>query len=532
MRRKTTTIEARHWALLALIFSLAACRGDVSPSAQLPRDQQIVVSVPVALQGPLDPRLNTRAWTGKVIQLMFEGVTTVANPQSVAEPALAARIEQPSPEIYDIYLRPEAKFHDGTDVTAEDVAATWRSTQNKALKSPLKGYYERVKDIEILGPKHLKVTLDGPHSTFLSDMSMGIVPARLIGPDGKLTAPVGAGPYQLHARSGEQEIVLARSGHYHRGQPASPYLTFRAIADQNTRLLALLGGSVDVIQNAVSPVLADAMAKRPGVAVDHSAGVAYAYLGFNLRHPPLDDIRVRQAIAYALDRDRLITHKFKGMAQAATGMLAEGHWAYSDEIQRYPLDRGKARALLDAAGFPRPADGGPRLRLTWTTSTDKFRRNIVELLADDLKHVGVEVKVQAFELGTLLADIKSGNFQMVSLMWSDPSEPHMYDWIFHSGRIPTADAPNRGGNRGAYRNPEVDRLIEAGRVAGRPEARRPFYVQIQSILAEELPYISLWHEDVVVVRRSEVTGFTVLPNNSMFGLWQARRVGDRDEPDP
>lgn len=513
-----------------ICLGLAGCRGDQAPSATLPRDEQIVVALPVPIQGALDPRLNTRAWTGKILQLMFEGVTSVNNPESAPTPALAARIEQPAPAVYDIHLRPDAVFHDGRPVTAEDVAATWRSTQSPQLNSPYRGFFARVAQIEIRDPKRLIVTLDGPHATFITDMSMGILPASSLGPDGQLIGdPIGAGPYRLLARAGEQEVVLTRHAAYHGGRPPTPYLVFRAIADQNTRLLALLGGSVDLIQNAVSPLLADAMRSRPGIVVEHVPGLAYAYLAFNLRQPPLDDVRVRRAIALSVDRQRLITYKFKGMAQAATGMLPAGHWAYNGEVPRYRRDLDEARRLLDAAGYPAPADGGPRLRLTWTTSTDKFRRNLVSLLAEDLRAVGVEVKVQAFELGTLLSDIKSGNFQMFSLMWGDPSEPHLYDWIFHSDRVPSAAAPNRGGNRGAYRNPEVDRLIEAGRVAGAQSARRPIYGQIQRILAEDLPYISLWHEDVIVIRRAVIEGFTPLPNNSLFGLWRARR---RDAVDP
>lgn len=481
---------------------------------------------PEAIQGPLDPRLNTRAWAAKINQLVFEGLVDVHNPALEPRPALAERIEQPTPETYEITLRADARFHDGTPVTARDVVATFESVRDPRLRSPFRSMYARIARMEIRGPRRLRIVLDGPHAPFLSDLSLGILPARAIGPDGQMKGPpIGAGPYRLHERAGEREVILVRHDGYHRGRPRTPYLVFRTIRDQNTRLLALLGGSADLVQNAVSPILAAAMRDRPGLAVETAPSAAYTYLAFNLRDERLADVRVRRAIAHAIDRRRLIEHKFRGVARPATGMLPEGHWAYEGDVARYPYDPARARALLDAAGHPDPPGPAPRFRLTYLTSTDKFRRNLARLIADDLAAVGIAVDVRAFELGTLLSDLKSGNFQLASLQWPDPSEPHFFSWIFHSDRIPTPEEPNRGGNRGAYVNPTVDALIEAGRVAADRASRKAAYARIQAILAEELPYVSLWHEDVVVVRRAGLEGFEPLPDASLFGLWRAGWTG-------
>lgn len=509
--------------LPALACVLAfGCTHEPTLAESLPADARIVVLFPEPVRGALDPRLTTRAWSGKIVHLVFEGLVSVHNGQVEPRPALAARIEQPSPGVYDIDIRPDATFHDGAPVMASDVAATYASVRNPDHGSPFRSMYARIRSVEVRGPRALRITLDGPHAPFLSDLSLGILPARLIGPDGALNGPpIGAGPYRIRARESSDEVVLERHDTYWRGRPATRYLVMRTIRDQNTRLLALLGGSADLVQNAVSPILADAMRRRSDLAVDAAPGVGYTYLGLNLRDDALRDVRVRRAIAHAIDRESLITHKFRGVARAATGMLAEGHWAYDGEVERYPHDPARARALLDAAGFPRPADGGPRLRLAYTTSTDKFRGNLARLIALQLGEVGIEVEVRAFELGTLLSDVKKGNFQMVSLQWADPSEPHFYSWIFDSAAIPTPDAPNRGGNRGAYRNVEVDALIEAGRTAADADARRAAYARLQAIVAAELPYVSLWHEDVVAVRRATLEGYQPSPNSSLFGLWRA-----------
>ncbi len=513
----TAGVDRRTFLSLPLLAALPACRDTRTPGDAIPRRERVVVLFPEQLRGTLDPRLNTRAWPGKLIHLVFDGLTTVNTPGLRPAPALAAAIDQPTPDTYDIRLRPDARFHDGQPVRARDVAATLESVRDPALGSPLRTSHERLKRIDTLGDDRLRLTLHEPHAPYLSDLSLGILPARTVESGGPL---IGAGPFRLHSRTDPGEVVLARHDQYWRGAPRLPWVVVRAVTDQNTRLLALLGGAADVVQNAVSPRLADAMRDRPGLAVDTFPGVAYAYICFNLRDPLLADVRVRQALAHAIDREGLITHKFRGVARPATGMLPASHWAYAPDARRYPYDPAKARALLDAAGYPARPDG-PRLRLGLKVNTDKFRRNIARVIAHDLAQVGVDLKVDAFEVGTLLSDVKSGNFQSYMLQWGDPSEPHFYNWIFHSDRVPTPAQPNRGGNRGAYRSPQVDALIDAGRVA--PAAKRAaIYQQVQRHVADDLPYLSLWHEDVVVVRREGLVDYTALPNASLYGLWRAR----------
>ncbi len=506
--------------LLLSLLSLA-CQEQRGFGDQLPREERVLVLIPESLKGSLDPRLNTRAWPGKIIQLIFEGVVSVNHPDLKPRPALAERIEQPSPKIYEIFLR-EAHFQDGSPVRAIDVKATYESVLNPALRSPFRGMYARIKALEVLGPRRLRVHLKAPHAPFLSDMSLGILPAHSLDGSGQLKGPlIGAGPYHLQERQGQRELLLSRFEGYWRGRPEIPYLVMRSVRDENTRLLAILGGAADLLQNSLSPRMAEALAKRPKLALSRAPGISYNYIAFNLREPPLQSLKVRQALAHAINRERLIQHKFRGSARAAQGMLPEGHWAYLGEQRQYPYDPAKARELLDKAGFPDPPGPAPRFQLSLKTSTEKFRRNLARLMRDDLLQVGIKLKVRALEKSTLLADVKRGNFQLYTLSWGDPSEPHFYNWIFHSQNIPPPSAPGQGGNRGAYLNPEVDRLIEAGRLSSSLERRRQVYHQLQRILAEELPYLSLWHEDVWAIRAVDLE-YEPLPNASLFPLWRAR----------
>lgn len=518
------------WLLACGLFALftPGCRERTAADG-LPPTQRAIVLLPEAIKGTLDPRLNTRAWTAKVIELVHEGVVSVRNPEGEPRPALALRIDRPGPAIYDITLRPEATFHDGTPVTAADVAATYESIRDPAFKSPFREQYRRIQTIEIMGEKRIRLTLDGPHAPFLSDLSVGILPKHALGPDHALATDIGAGPYRLQAREGEREVVLARHDGYWRGRPTLPFVVLRPVSDPNTRVLALLSGAADLVQNAVSPRLADALRDRPELAVETVPGGGYTYIAYNLKRPPLDDVRVRQAFAHAVNRAALIEHKFRGTARPALGLLPTTHWAYNPQAPDFAYDPAQANRLLDTAGHPRkrPAGskgaskGGTRFELTLKVSADKFRRNIATLIAHDLAQVGIDIKVQPLETGTLLADVKAGNFDLYLLQWQGGGEPHFYNWIFHSHRIPTLDDPNRGGNRGAYANGKVDALIDAGRIETDLERRKAIYQELQGILAQEQPYLSLWHEDVVVIRRRVLQGYEALPDASMYGLWQA-----------
>jgi hypothetical protein len=177
-------------------------------------------------------------------------------------------------------------------------------------------------------------------------------------------------------------------------------------------VLALLSGAADLVQNAVSPRLADALRDRPELVVETVPGGGYTYIAYNLKRPPLDDVRVRQAFAHAVNRAALIEHKFRGTARPALGLLPTTHWAYNPQAVDFAYDPAQANRLLDTAGHPRKrpgaSKGGTRFELTLKVSADKFRRNIATLIAHDLAQVGIDIKVQPLETGTLLADVKAG----------------------------------------------------------------------------------------------------------------------------
>jgi peptide/nickel transport system substrate-binding protein len=244
--------------------------------------------------------------------------------------------------------------------------------------------------------------------------------------------------------------------------------------------------------------------RDPSLAVEHAPGTEVQYLGFNLRDPILKDVRVRQAIAYALDRKPLIEYLWRGEAEPARSVLPTQSWAYNGNVPSYEHDPAKARALLDAAGYP--AINGVRFHVTMKTSTTESTRLMVAVMQQQLREVGIALDIRSFEAATFFADVTHGAFQLYGLRWVGGNEDPDIFYVFHSSRFPPV-----GANRGHYSNSRVDALIDQARREIDPKVRKPLYDEIQRILAEELPYIDLWYLDNVLVHNKRVHDLQLNP---------------------
>ncbi len=478
--------------------------------------------------GDLDPRFGLSALGDKVGRLIHARLMSVDNAASEPRFDLVESIARPDPLTYVLTLRPDAWFHDGRRLNADDVVYTYRSLMDPAVGSPKAGMTEMVASVDRTGPREVTFRLNAPYAPFLSNLEFGIVAKRHVGEDGRVREghTVGAGPFRLSERREDGSLVLSAHARWHGDGPRVPHVVFKPIRDDNSRLLALMAGTGHVIQNQVSPLLLPTLEARPSIRVLDGPSAAISYLGFNLDDPLLGDLRVRRAIAHAVDRQAIVERKYAGRAKLATGLIAPGHWAYASDVPQYPFDPARARALLDEAGLLDPDGEGPapRMSLSLKTTTNRFRRAVALVIAHQLGQVGIRVDVRAYEWGTFFHDVKSGNFQLYTLQWPVVVEPDMFHWIFHSGSIPTPENRGKGGNRGRYRNAEVDALIEAGRREGDPARRKAIYADVQRRVAGDLPYVFLWHDDNLALIRDEIQGWEVLPTGRLAALAEVRWV--------
>ena len=281
-------------------------------------------------------------------------------------------------------------------------------------------------------------------------------------------------------------------------------LRFAVVPDATTEALELRKGTGDIASNSLTPDTVLTLQRDPFLAVEHAPGTEVQYLGFNLRDPILKNVRVRQAIAYALDRRPMIEYLWRGQARPARSVLPPQSWAYDGNVPAYDHDPEKARALLDAAGYP--AVNGVRFHLTMKTSTTESTRLIVAVMQQQLREVGIALDIRSFEAATFFADVTHGAFQLYSLRWVGGNQDPDIFYVFHSSRFP----PN-GANRGFYSNPKVDALIDQARREVDPAVRKPLYAELQRILAEELPYVDLWYLDNVLVHNKRVVNLKLNP---------------------
>lgn len=470
----------------------------------------------------LDPRYFESNHDIKLSRLVAPGLTSVEQPSLEPRPLLAERIIRRDERTVDVVIKPGFRFSDGTPLTADDVAFTYMSALDPAMKSPVqRGFAERFASVEALDARTARFHLVAPLATFESDIDFGIVSARAARRSGGRFPPgrvIGAGPYMIESFHPD-EVRLVRNPRWPLEPPPIPRIRARAVPDSNARALMMVGGSADFTQNSIRLDLVDDLAGRERLHLASGPSALFTYLMMNNRDPILADVRVRRAIAHAIDRERVLRSKLNGRAVLATGLLPPGHWAYSGEVTRYPYDPDRARALLDEAGYPDPDGAGPRprMKLVYKTSSEQFRRALARIWAAELGEVGIAVEVQSFELQTFFQDIKKGRYQLASMQTAPIAEPDMFLTLFHSSRIPTAADPDMH-NRWRYVNRRVDELTERGRRALDREERRRIYAEVQKILADDLPVIPLWHEDNLTLMNVDVTGYRLYPSASFWGL--------------
>jgi peptide/nickel transport system substrate-binding protein len=303
-------------------------------------------------------------------------------------------------------------------------------------------------------------------------------------------------------------VIIERNDNYWGQKVKLARVRFAVVPDTTTRALELRKGSADLEINALTPDMESALQREPRLALMRGPGTRLAYMAFNLRDPILNDVRVRHALAYALDSRPLIRFLLGGEARPADSVLPPESWAYDPRVAKYAYDPAKARRLLDDAGYS--DKNGIRFHLVMKTSTEEASRAMASVFQQQLRDVGIALEIRSFEFATFFSDITHGEFQLYSLRWIGGNEdPDIFEYAFDSSRI----IPN-GANRQYYSNPRVDALIAKASTELDQNARKQDYAEIQQILAEDLPYINLWYFDNVMVYSKRVRGLEMNPSGN------------------
>ncbi len=466
----------------------------------------------------LDLRQGTDAQSERVGALVYDALVHKDehfNPQ----PWLATSWERPDPLTWVFHLRPGVRFHDGKPLTADDVAWSIRSMTDGTLVTSKAGSFAVVSAVSVRDPLTVEVRTTSPDPSLLFNLSDGLfgVVERGAGRDEGLH-PVGTGPFRFAGQVQDKEVVLERNPDWWGGAPRIERVRFEVVPDNISMALELKKGSADIESNAITPDEVHALANEPHLRAETRPGADVYYMNLNVRDPALRDVRVRQAIALATDRGPLIKALWRGHAVPADTLLPPGHWAAApgDELPKYPYDPVRAQALLESAGWHADAKG-VRLRLTLKTSTDETTRLLAQVLQEQMRAAGIELGIRSAEFGTFYADVTRGAFQLYILRWTGSNEdPDIFRYAYA-----TASFPPHGGNRGHYSSPRLDAALRSAEEAGSEGERRAEYIQVQTLLANELPSVPLWYPDTVAVHSTRLEGVQLEPGGG-FGF--LRRV--------
>ena len=487
---------------LAALAMLAGCH-----STQ--RDMRTVVFLIESSPANLDPRIGTDAQSQRIDALLFDGLVD-HNASFEFTPALATGWEQPDPLTIVFHLRDGVRFGDGRAFTARDVVWTIDSIRTGAVISPKAAAYAAIASVEVRDPLTVVLHLKHADNYLLRNLSTG---AMGIVPEGSgrdfWKHPVGTGPFRFVSQQIDQDVTIERNPLSWSIEPKLERVRFRVVPDETTESLELEKGSGDVAVNSLPIDSLPVLAARKDLQIEETGGTEIQYLAFNVRDPLLADARVRQAIAWAIDRRLIIKTLLRGHAQAADSLLPKGHWAWTDQVARYEYDPARAERLLDESGHRRGNDG-VRFKLAMKTSTEEGARLLAAVLQQQLAQVGIKLQLESYEFATFYSDVTRGAFQMYSLRWIGGNEqPDIFGYTFA-----TANFSPKGANRGHYSNKELDALLADAVESADSQKRRADYVGAQQILARDLPAVNLWYPNTIVVHNGRLTNVIPSPSGS------------------
>lgn len=459
-----------------------------------------------------------------LVALLFNGLTRLGERGEV-QPDLAERWEVTGDgKVYAFYLRKNVSWHDGRPFTADDVIATIKAIQDPAFPGDpaLSAFWQKV-TVDKIDDATVRFLLPEPYAPFPEATTLGLLPAhRLSGISGKALAedplnymPIGTGPYRL-AEAREGEIALSANPAYFRGAPKIGRIVFRFYRDRQSVISALKRGEI-MAAGRLSPDEAAQLAGMPGLTIYSGPLAAYTLIFFNLKLPYFEDRLVRQALLYALDRQKIVDQFLNGHGRVLHSPILPESWAYYAAVKRYDYNPEQAKALLEKAGWKLGADGlrekeGVKLQFALLTNDDPQRVAIIEDISRQWAAVGVKAETQAVGIDGLINDyLKPRRFDALLYGWARlPGDPDPYE-LWHSSQ-----AGSGGANFAGFAHRKVDELLEDARRTTDRAARVTAYQQFQTLFAEHVPALLLYQPMYIYALSKDIQGFrpTLLSDQS------------------
>jgi peptide/nickel transport system substrate-binding protein len=512
-------IAARHPAV-ALALAAVMLLAPGASRAQVPPD--VLVVGQIAEPKSMDPHAVTAVNDFRILVNLYDGLVRYKSGTLEVEPALAESWDiSEDATTYTFRLREGVSFHDGTPFNAEAVKFNFDRMLNEDHPYHDTGpfplatvYFSAIEATEVVDEHTVRFRLSEPYAPFLSNLAyptgLLVSPAAVEehGPDYGRN-PAGTGPFTFRVWESNRQVALERNEDYWDGAPPLRGVVFRPITDPNARVSEMLSGGIDLMVE-VPPDNVQMFADDASFVLHEQAGPHLWFLILNLREEPFDDVRMRQAVNYAIDKRTLVDDVLQGTATVATGPTpAAFAWAYNEKLEPYPHDPEKARALIEEAGY------GDGAKVTFfVTEGGSGMLDPVAMgtaIQADLAEVGIDASIETYEWNTFLGLVNpglEGKADMAEMSWMT-NDPDTLPYL----ALRSEAMPAEGGfNSGYYSNPEVDELLEQARRTTNQDERAQLYKQMQEIVYEDAPwaFVASWKQNAVTT--ANVQNFKLEPS--------------------
>jgi peptide/nickel transport system substrate-binding protein len=458
----------------------------------------------------LDPMLDTSPISINVFRNVFDALTRIGADGSVAPLLAESWTASEDTRTWEFTIRTNARFHDGAPVTVDDVVWSYQRLAAEQ-KSPVRTYINKVKSVEAAGSSKVRFTLSEPFAPFDRQVSLiSIIPERAfeeIGAAKFALAPVGSGPFRVVRWVKDDRVELAAFDGYWAGAPKIKTLIFRPVPSETTRAAALSSGELDVVP-ILPPALVNSLSARKGLKIEKVASNKVVYVGFDVKNPLLADLRIRQAIDLAINRDALTSRLLRGLGKPSGQVVAPVTFGYAPDIQPTQFDPARARQLVAASGYR-----GEKIVLQYPNNNLAFGEEVAQAIANYLGQVGINVELHGMEYSAffpLWANRKLNGLHLFaygpSVMDADLIIGSLYD----------------SGGRVYWSDPRIDKLAQQQRGERDPDKRRALIAEILKLSRDNLPYAPLYNE-IHAYGIQERVSWTPRPDERLFFQDAVRR---------
>ncbi|MBQ3437077.1 MAG: ABC transporter substrate-binding protein [Fusobacterium sp.] len=481
--------------LLLVIFSLfiIACGGEKKKESQ---NGNTVVIAQGAKPKSLDPHMYNEI-PGLAVSRQFYNTLFNREKDGTITPELAESYEYKSDTELDVVLKKGVKFHDGTELTADDVVYSFERMQEKPGASIMIAEIDRVEKIDDYSVKIFLKSSSAPLLFNLAHPITSIVSKKYS--DTKTNdmsiAPMGTGAYKLVSYGDGEKIEMESFKDYFAGKPKIDKIIFRSIPEDTSRLAALETGEIDIAYG-MPAITAQTIEANADLELISEPTTATEYITLNTEKAPFNNKDFRRALNYAIDKQSIVDSIYLGKARVAKSIVNPNVFGYYADIEGFELNLEKAKELIEKSGVQNTS-------FSLYVNDNPVRLQAAQIIQANLREVGIEMKIETLEWGTYLSKTGEGDFQAYLGGWisgTSDSDIVLYP-LLNSKSIGFA------GNRARYSNPDFDREVEAARVELSPEARKEHYKNAQIIAQEDSPLVVLFNKNENIGINKRVKGF-------------------------